>query len=366
MRIPSRQFILIITLLVVACIGWFFSFLLWYFFFAGIITMAGRPIEERLSKLRIGKMQMPDELSALLALLIVLGIMIGFIIWLGRGVVIQLSGLANIDFTALTTQVNQLLSGIDNTLHTYGLLAGDQRLSDLLLQHMKDFIAEISLTQIFGDFLSTLGSLASGLFAVVFLSFFFLRDRQLMRKALLLFVPFEYETRVSEVISSTRRLLTRYVAGIFAEVMIMITLLSTGLWIMGIPNALLLGTVGGLLNIIPYLGPIIGAILSTVLGIIFVLSGTMNSTLLSVCLIIPAVFLAANLVDNLVLQPVIYSKSIKAHPVEVFVVILMAGSMAGITGMILAMPAYTILRIIGLEFFSGFDLMKKISGGLNR
>ena len=347
-------------------IAWFFTFLLWYFFFAAIITMAGRPVEEWLSKLKAGNIQMPGWLAALLALLLVLGISLGFVTWLGSRVVVQLSGLASIDFTTLTSQMNQMLAGIDNQLHAYKLLAPHQQLGDILLQQVRDFIAGISLTRIFGNILSTVGSLASGTFAVVFLSFFFLRDRQLLRKVLLLFVPFEYEGRASEVISSTRRLLTRYVAGIFTEVLIMIALLSTGLWIMGIPNALLLGTLGGTLNIIPYLGPILGAVLSTLLGLVFLLSGSLQGSPLSVTLTIPGVFLAANLIDNLVLQPIIYSKSIKAHPVEVFVVILMAGSLAGITGMILAMPAYTILRIIGLEFFSGFDLMKKISGGLNR
>lgn len=365
MRITSRQVILIITLLVAGLIAWYFSFLLWYFFFAGIITMAGRPLEDWLSRQKLGKYPIPDWLSALLALVAVLAIVTVFITWLGSRVVVQLAGLASIDFNTLTHQMNAWLAGIDAQLHTYGLLDASQRLSDVLMQHLRDFISEISITRLFSQILSTFGNIASGLFAVVFLSFFFLRDRQLMRKSLLLFVPFEYESRASEVISSTRRLLTRYVAGIFTEVIIMITLLSTGLWMMGIPNALLLGTLGGTLNIIPYLGPIIGAVLSTLLGLVFLLSGTLTGTPLSVSLTIIGVFLAANLIDNLVLQPVIYSKSIKAHPVEVFVVILMAGSMAGITGMILAMPAYTILRIIGLEFFSGFDLMKKISRGLN-
>lgn len=365
MRITSRQIILVFTLFLAGLIVWFFSFLLWYFFFAAIITMAGRPIEEWLSKLRVGRRQLPDWLSALLALLVVLGISLGFVTWIGSRVVVQLSGLAQIDFTTLKAELNQMLAGIDYQLHTYQILDPGQRLSDLLLQYVRNLLTKISLAQIFGNILTTIGSLASAAFAVVFLSFFLLRDRQLLRKLLLLFVPFEYEARATEVISSTRSLLTRYVAGIFTEVIIMIALLSTGLWIMGIPNALLLGTLGGTLNIIPYLGPIIGAVLSTLLGLVFLLSGSLQSTPLAVMLTIPAVFLAANLVDNLLLQPIIYSKSIKAHPVEVFVVILMAGSLAGITGMILAMPAYTILRIIGLEFFSGFDLMKKISGGLN-
>ncbi len=365
MQITSRRIILLFTLLLAGLIAYFFTFLLWYFFFAAIITMAGRPIEERVSKVKWGKFHLPKWLSAIVALMLTLGIVMGFITWLGSRVVIQLSALASIDFSKLTGQVNHVLAGIDEQLHFYGLLNAQQHLGDLLLQHLKGLLAEISITRLFENIISTVGTLISGAFAVVFLSFFFLRDQRLLRKALLLFVPFEFEQRASEVISSTRRLLTRYISGVFAEVLIMIALLSAGLWIMGIPNALLLGTLGGTLNIIPYLGPVIGASLSTLLGLVFLFSGTLNSTPLSVIITLPSVFLAANLVDNLLLQPIIYSKSIKAHPVEVFVVILMAGSMAGITGMILAMPAYTILRIIGLEFFSGFDLLKKISGGLN-
>ena len=61
------------------------------------------------------------------------------------------------------------------------------------------------------------------------------------------------------------------------------------------------------------------------------------------------------------LQPTIYSERVKAHPLEVFLVILVAGYMAGVLGMLLAIPSYTVLRVLAKEFFSEFSLVKKLT-----
>jgi predicted PurR-regulated permease PerM len=78
-------------------------------------------------------------------------------------------------------------------------------------------------------------------------------------------------------------------------------------------------------------------------------------------IIVVLVFSAANLIDNIILQPIIYSTSVKAHPVEIFLVIIMAGSLAGIPGMILAIPGYTVLRIVAREFLGKFRLVRKLT-----
>ncbi len=141
----------------------------------------------------------------------------------------------------------------------------------------------------------------------------------------------------------------------------MITLITTGLTIFGVENAVLIGFFGGLMNIIPYLGPLIGALIGVILAISTILSTGMYSELLSITFIILGVFLVAKLIDDFILQPLIYSNSVKAHPVEIFLVILIAGTMAGITGMILAIPTYTVLRIIAKEFLSQLSVVQKLT-----
>ena len=65
--------------------------------------------------------------------------------------------------------------------------------------------------------------------------------------------------------------------------------------------------------------------------------------------------------DDFVLQPTLYSERVKAHPLEIFIVILIAGSLAGIVGMLLAIPSYTVLRVFAKEFFSQFRLVQKLT-----
>ena len=74
-----------------------------------------------------------------------------------------------------------------------------------------------------------------------------------------------------------------------------------------------------------------------------------------------SVFVVAQMIDNFVLQPTIFSKSVKAHPLEIFLVILSAGSLGGIVGMILAIPLYSFLRIVAKEFFNGYKVVQGLT-----
>jgi predicted PurR-regulated permease PerM len=73
------------------------------------------------------------------------------------------------------------------------------------------------------------------------------------------------------------------------------------------------------------------------------------------------VFIVVQIIDNILFQPVIFSSSVNAHPMEIFLVILIAGSMAGILGMILAIPTYTVLRVFAKEFFYQFRVVKQLT-----
>ena len=138
----------------------------------------------------------------------------------------------------------------------------------------------------------------------------------------------------------------------------------TGLTIFGVPNALLIGTLGGMLIIIPYLGPLIGASVGILLGVSSIVSMGNYNDIISITLIIIGTFSFANMVDNFVIQPFVFSNRVKAHPLEIFFVILMAGSMAGVPGMILAIPSYTVIRVIAREFFDKFSVVHSLTKNL--
>jgi predicted PurR-regulated permease PerM len=139
------------------------------------------------------------------------------------------------------------------------------------------------------------------------------------------------------------------------------TLITLGLLIFGVENALLIGFFGGVMNIIPYVGPIIGSCIGIMLGITSILVQGSYDLLLPEFLKLAGVFLAVNFIDNNILVPYIYSNSVKAHPLEIFFVIIMGGSLAGILGMLLAIPVYTLLRVIARQFFHQFRIVKKLT-----
>jgi predicted PurR-regulated permease PerM len=138
----------------------------------------------------------------------------------------------------------------------------------------------------------------------------------------------------------------------------MMTSEATGLLILGGPNARLIGFLGGMMNIIPYLGPVIGALIGVILASLSVLGmGDYDSLILTIFTVF-AVFAGANAIDNFVLQPQIYSKSVKAHPVEIFLAIIIGGKLSGIAGMILAIPTYTVIKVIARQFMQRMKLVK--------
>jgi predicted PurR-regulated permease PerM len=73
------------------------------------------------------------------------------------------------------------------------------------------------------------------------------------------------------------------------------------------------------------------------------------------------VLLCMNMVDGFLIQPFLFSNSVKAHPLEIFIVILLAASLAGVWGMIVAIPTYTLLRIIAKEFLANYKFFKKMT-----
>jgi predicted PurR-regulated permease PerM len=80
-----------------------------------------------------------------------------------------------------------------------------------------------------------------------------------------------------------------------------------------------------------------------------------------VVLKIAGTLIAVNIIDNNILVPVIYSKSVKSHPLEIFLVIIIGGGLAGLAGMLFAVPVYTLLRVIAKEFFNNFRVVRKLT-----
>ncbi len=211
---------------------------------------------------------------------------------------------------------------------------------------------------------SGLGSFSIGLFSVLFISFFFLKDSGLFENSIMTLVPDENELRVKKSINKIKDLLSRYFVGLIFQILILFVIYTIVLLLVGINNAIVIAFLCALLNLIPYIGPLVSGFLIILLSMSSNLGQSFSEVMLPAALWVLAGFVFAQLVDNFFSQPFIFSKSVKSHPLEIFLVIIIAGILFGIVGMIVAIPAYTAIKVILKEFLSENKIVKKITKDL--
>ncbi len=219
---------------------------------------------------------------------------------------------------------------------------------------------------VFASIFDFFGGVFVALFAITFITFFFLKEEGLLVRGILLFIPEHYESGLIHAIKSIRSLLRRYFIGVIIQTLLITILVTVGFYIIGIGfnHAVIVGLVSGLLNIIPYVGPLIGSFFGTIVSIIIYLQTPLDIGFIQLLFSTLTVYAIVQLIDNIVFQPLIFSSSVKAHPLEIFLVILAAGYISGIIGMFLAIPVYTILRVVAREFFFNYRLVQKLTGKL--
>jgi predicted PurR-regulated permease PerM len=354
--------------LILAILG----FLLWKFYYiigwiltAGVISFVGQPLVKFFDGLRIKKIRMPHTFSSILALLVIISFLLGLIAIFVPLIINQAETISKIDVNRLANNLQGPLQRIDERLHEFGAIPEGQTMLEFIVSKVRTVVNVRSIGSFLGGFVSATGNIFIGLFSIFFIAFFFLKDEGMFEGIILLFVPEKHHTSTRKVIADSKNLLMRYFTGVILEVLGVMSLIALCLWILGVKNALLIGFFGGVMNIIPYLGPVIGSAIGIFLGITSTLAFGSFNDLLPVILKLTGVFLVVNFVDNNILVPLIYSKSVKSHPLEIFLIIIIGGGLAGLPGMLLAVPVYTLLRVIGREFFQQFRVIKKMTEKLD-
>jgi len=361
----KKWYIVLPAVVVIGLLIWFFSSIISYILVAAVLSIIGQPLVKLLNKIKIGKFDFPHALSAMIVLLAML-----FIVFLVFWIVIpmiasQAELLSGINVDTITKSFQEPIKGFQALLVKYNLISPTD---DITKNISSQLVHVIGLTQ-FSSFINSIVSFTSSLFvavfAISFISFFFLKDERLFFKMIMAATPGNYQTEVKHVLLESKRLLTRYFLGLCIDLTLVISLITLGMWILGFKNALMIGFFAGVMNIIPYVGPIIGASLGVILGLSSDLGMDFQTQMVPLIFEMLGVFIAVNLLDAMILQPTIYSSSVKAHPLEIFLVIMMAGSLAGVPGMMLAIPSYTVLRIVAKEFFNKFYLVKSLTKNIS-
>jgi predicted PurR-regulated permease PerM len=350
-----------LLLFVVGFLIWRFSFIIVWVAIATVISFIGHPLVRFFDSLHIKKWSIPHSLSTALALFVIILVFFGMLAIFVPLIVQQAETISKIDVNLLAKNLQGPLQWMDDELHAIGVVPSEQTLQEFIVIKAKSVVNIGSVAAIINRFFNMAGTIFVGLFSVLFIAFFFIKDENMFENTLLLLIPEKHHQASRKVIDDSKNLLMRYFIGVVLEVLGVMSIISLGLWILGVENAMLIGFFGGLMNIIPYLGPVIGALIAVTLGVTATLAAGAYIDLLPVLAKLGGVLLVANFIDNNILVPMIYSKSVKAHPLEIFFVIIIGGSLAGLIGMLLAIPVYTVLRVIAKEFFQQFRIVQKLT-----
>ena len=226
------------------------------------------------------------------------------------------------------------------------------------------FLNPKRITGLFSSVVGFFGNLLIAVMSILFISFFFLREQGLFDRMIGTIVPNEYEAQTVDAINGSSKMLIRYFLGVLAQITVITIFVSLVLTFLGVKNALLIAFFAALMNVIPYVGPLFGGTFGAIITISSNLDLPFYSAMLPLLIKVLAVIAIMQLLDNFILQPLIFGRSVKAHPLEIFIVVLIGAKLGGILGMVVAIPAYTVLRVIGKVFFSEFKVVQRITAGL--
>ena len=363
----ARNILLIAGGIFLIFLLWYFSAIVTYILISVVLSFIGRPLVKWLTMLKYKKIRIPKGVAAFITLIAIWFVFISFFRFLIPLLVKELETLSEIDLEAFLDSIEEPLTRLMQISGNEPLLVENRTFYDMAVEQLTAKLDFSQLPNVFVFVAGTLGELLIGFFSVSFITFFFLKEKSMVREGILLIVPTELENKVSNILNSISYLLRRYFVGIILEVFMVMLLDTIGLTLVGLNfnHAVIIGFFCGLFNVIPYLGPWMGAILGLLIGAALNINADFMSDTLPLLGLMAVVFLSVQIIDNVLFQPLIYSSSVKAHPLEIFLVIIAAGSLAGIIGMFLAVPAYTIVRVIAKEFFVNMKLVRKLTENLN-
>ncbi len=348
----------------VLALCWYFRNVLVYIIVAFVVSLVGYPIMTRLRKVKVKGRQAPNWLLAVLTIVVII-LILSFLV---TQIIPLVSNIVH-DISAMSGSVYFESNPIDSLnawlVATFPSLGRDFDMASILVDKLKDLVSFNNVSGIVGSVASVVSSAFVGLFSVVFISFFFIKDDTLFEKIVSAFVPDKHEITLGKTLNDIKQLLSRYFVGLIIEMVGVAVVDFLGLWLIArlpVSYALGIAFIAGLLNMIPYVGPLMGEAIGIILGVLlkFSIGAGLDVNVWIFALIIFAIMFGAQLIDNFIYQPVIYSTSIKAHPLEIFIVLLMAGHLGGTVGMLVAIPAYTVVRVIAIRFFYRYKAIQRL------
>lgn len=314
-----------------------------YLVIALILTLIGNPILDFFKKRLRFNHTFATITTLLIFILIIAGLLTMFVpLILSQGQNLSLLNTVEIEKNSLQL-INQIAAFLESHhIDSSKVLKEANITSKINFGIVTDFLNVI---------LGTISSFGMGLASVLFITFFFLKDRLYFIISAKKLIPDSHEEQILNSLEKINHLLSRYFIGLLIQLFIVFILYLVVLIIFGIPNAIIIAFLCAVLNIIPYIGPLIASLLAAALTMLSHLGNDFQTDILPATIYVLIGFWIVQILDNNISQPIIFSKSVSSHPLEIFLVILIAGFLFGILGMVIAVPLYTIFKVIGKEFF---------------
>nr|WP_315152046.1 AI-2E family transporter [uncultured Flavobacterium sp.] len=356
-KIIANGIVRAIVILILTALVLYFLYqiqnILIYLLVSLILTLIGSPILKFLEE----KLKFKHTLATITVLSIYFLIIFGFIMMFIPLIISQGQNLSLLNTTEIERDSLELIQKINIFLEQHHIDSAKV----FNANSFKSFINFNTVPNFLNSVLGTISGFGMGFGSVLFITFFFLKDRPIFVEGAKLLIPDSHEEKILNSAEKINLLLSRYFIGLLIQLFIVFLLYTIVLFIFGIPNALVIAFLCAVLNIIPYLGPLIASVFAAVLTMLSNLGSDFQSEILPTTIYVLIGFWIVQLIDNNFSQPIIFSKSVSSHPLEIFLVILIAGFSFGILGMIIAVPLYTILKVICKEFFPDNEFIQNIT-----
>lgn len=346
----------LISILIIGYMLMKIKIILGYLIIASIITLISQPIVKFLCE----KLKFKITVASVVAILFLIIIIMGIISLLIPLVLEQGKNLSLLNVNAFQNKINTLYSEFSTYLQSYNIIISE---STFDIKGLTKNTVE-AIPALLNSIGSILGSITIGILSVLFITFFLLKDAEYFEKIFILLFPSRLKKRIEKSLIDVKSLLSRYFLGLLLQISILFTLYTSILLIFGVKDAVVIAFLCAILNLIPYIGPLIGIVLMSFLTMTSYLGEDFSSIVIPKTIYVIIGYIIAQLVDNFISQPYIFSNSVRSHPLEIFLAILTGGILFGITGLILAIPLYTVIKVFLKVFFSENKLIKKLTKNL--
>lgn len=349
------------VLVLIFCAFYFYKILI-YLGISVLLFLIGHPVSYRLTHLKIGKFKIPTALASLITISAMIAGLLGLFFLIVPPLVNEVHFLSQLNFGDVLHNLLENFPAGKKLLHRFG---DEEALEAGISAQINSKLNAENVTYLLDNTVGYFSAAIGGTLCVLFITFFLLKDEDLVREGVLLVTPSGFEENMNDIMRTSKRMLSKYFTSLVFDMFMVGLAVFITMSLMNINNALIIAFCAALFNIVPYIGAFITMSVALLIGITGCISLNQYDQIFPTVEKIFFGLLCINLSDAFLLQPFLFSNSVKAHPLEIFLVTLMASAIGGVMGMIIALPSYTLIRIVAAQFLTNLKFFRKISDNIS-